>query len=42
MTLEYRSRDSAPAYQWVRVRNALGAIHEIIDGVLEDNLPRFE
>ena len=29
------------AYQWIKVRNALGAIREIIDGVFEDNLPRF-
>ena len=30
------------AYQWIRVRNAIGTIHEIIDGVLDDNLPLFE
>ena len=27
------------AYQWLRIYNALGSIHEIIDQVLEDNLP---
>jgi hypothetical protein len=30
------------AYQWIKVRNAPGAIHEIIQGVLEDNLPRLQ
>jgi len=30
------------AYQWIKVRNAPGAIHEIIDGVFEDNLPKFQ
>src|SRR5471030_68249 len=29
------------AYQWIKVRNAPGAIHEIISGVLEGNLPKF-
>jgi hypothetical protein len=30
------------AYQWIKVRNAPGAIHEIIDGVFEDNLPKLK
>ena len=30
------------AYQWIKIRNAVAAIREIIDGVLEDNLPRFQ
>jgi hypothetical protein len=30
------------AYQWIKVRNAPGAIREIIDGVFEDNLPRLK
>ncbi|MGO9232224.1 MAG: STAS-like domain-containing protein [Bryobacteraceae bacterium] len=30
------------AYQWIKVRNAPGAIHEIIGGVLEDNLPKLQ
>jgi|SRR5271157_634195 len=30
------------AYQWIRIYNASGSIHEIIDAVLDDNLPRIE
>jgi hypothetical protein len=30
------------AYQWIRIYNAPGTIHEIIDKVLEDNLPRIK
>lgn len=30
------------AYQWIRIYNAPGAIHEIIDKVLEDNLPKIK
>ena len=30
------------AYQWIRVRNVPGAVQEIINGVLEDNLPKFQ
>jgi hypothetical protein len=30
------------AYQWIRIYNASGPIHEIIDKVLEDNLPRIQ
>ena len=30
------------AYQWIKIRNAPAAIREIIDGVLEDNLPRIQ
>jgi|SRR5271157_2037645 len=30
------------AYQWIKIRNAPAAIREIIDGVLEDNLPKFQ
>ena len=29
------------AYQWIRIYNAPGSIHEIIDKVLEDNLPKL-
>jgi hypothetical protein len=29
------------AYQWIRVYNATGLIHEIIGKVMEDNLPRI-
>ncbi|MGC2696093.1 MAG: STAS-like domain-containing protein, partial [Candidatus Angelobacter sp.] len=34
-------RLGAKAYQWIKVHNAPGPIHEIIDGILEDNVPRF-
>lgn len=30
------------AYQWIRIYNAPGSIHEIIDAVLHDNLPAIE
>lgn len=30
------------AYQWIKIYNASGTIHEIIDKVLEDNLPRLQ
>jgi len=30
------------AYQWIRIYNAPGPIHEIIDKVLEDNLPKIQ
>jgi hypothetical protein len=30
------------AYQWVRIYNAPGSIHEIIDKVIEDNLPKIQ
>lgn len=30
------------AYQWIRIYNAPGAIHEIIAAVLEDNLPKIK
>ncbi len=30
------------AYQWIRIYNAPGPIHEIFDKVLEDNLPKIK
>lgn len=30
------------AYQWIRIFNASGSIHEIIDAVLDDNLPKID
>lgn len=30
------------SYQWIRIHNASGSIHEIIDAVLDDNLPKID